>query len=178
VLLRTTPAQGANLTALDTYLLPAPVELPCPSGAKGALCSRDTMVRKQVAEYGSDAAFIPLGLLILCHEQLHQVQGPTSTCTRTVNRPLTIYGVTGHMHLRGVDIRIQLNDRTLLHIPRWQFHWQDAYYLEQPLEADVGDRLTVTCRFDPTRVKPYRYVIWGEGTTDEMCLGALQVANR
>jgi hypothetical protein len=46
------------------------------------------------------------------------------------------------------------------------------------VEANVGDALTVTCRFDPTRVKPYRYVLWGEGTTDEMCLGALQVANR
>ena len=27
------------------------------------------------------------------------------------------------------------------------------------------------------RLKP-RYVVWGEGTTDEMCLGLLQVANR
>jgi mono/diheme cytochrome c family protein len=176
--LRLTPAQGANLTPLDTYLLPAPVELPCPAGATGALCSRDAVVRKEVAEYGGDAAFIPLGLLILCHEQLQQVQGPVSTCTRTVNRPLTIYGVAGHMHLRGVDIRIDLNGRTLLHIPQWQFHWQDAYYLQQPVEANAGDALTVTCRFDPKRVKPYRYVIWGEGTTDEMCLGALQVANR
>jgi hypothetical protein len=110
-----------------------------------------------------------------------------STCTRTVDRPLRIYGVAGHMHLRGVDIRIDLNGQTLLHIPRWQFHWQDAYYLQQPVDANAGDALKVTCRFDNSRAhQPYvngkpmtpRYVLWGEGTTDEMCLGLLQVAAR
>src|SRR4051794_35563932 len=104
-----------------------------------------------------------------------------------VNRPLRIYGVAGHMHLRGVDIRIDLNGQTLLHIPRWQFHWQDAYYLQQPVDANPGDTLRVTCRFDNSRkAQPVvngkqmtpRYVLWGEGTTDEMCLGLLQVASR
>src|SRR6185437_8236962 len=46
--------------------------------------------------------------------------------------------------------------------------------------------IRVTCRFDNSpgaqpivkgqRLAP-RYVLWGEGTTDEMCLGLLQVAN-
>jgi len=108
-----------------------------------------------------------------------------------VRRPLRIYGVAGHMHLRGVDIRIDLNPgtpsaRVLLHIPRWHFHWQDAYYLRQPVVASPGDTIRVTCRFDNSpgaqpivkgrRLVP-RYVLWGEGTTDEMCLGLLQVAN-
>jgi hypothetical protein len=34
----------------------------------------------------------------------------------------------------------------------------------------------VTCRFDTSALK--RYVLWGEGTTDEMCLGLLQIATR
>jgi Copper type II ascorbate-dependent monooxygenase, N-terminal domain/Copper type II ascorbate-dependent monooxygenase, C-terminal domain len=188
VQMRVTPAAGANLTPLDTYLLPAPVELPCPAGVThNPLCDRTAELRDEVKKYGNDAAFIPLGLLILCHEQLQQVQGPVSTCTRTVDRPLRIYGVAGHMHLRGVDIRIDLNGKTLLHIPRWQFHWQDAYYLQQPVDANAGDALRVTCRFDNSRTRqPYvngkpmtpRYVLWGEGTADEMCLGLLQVAAR
>ena len=44
-----------------------------------------------------------------------------------------------------------------------------------------GDTLRVTCTFDANRraktrpaQKP-RYTLWGEGTTDEMCLGVLQV---
>lgn len=178
VVLRTTPAATTELTPLTTYLLPAPVELPCPAGVSGAQCTRQSAFDAEVKKYGADAAVLPLGLLYLCGQTLQQAQGATSTCARTVNRPLRIYGVAGHMHLRGVDIRVELNGQTLLHIPHWSFHWQDAYYLEQPVDANVGDTLRVRCTFDSTRTKPYRYVLWGEGTTDEMCLGLLQVAGR
>jgi hypothetical protein len=166
------------LTPLDTYLLPAPVELPCTNGKTTGACSRDVEFQRQVKAYGADAAVISIGLLYLCKQSIPGAVGPTSTCTRTVQRPLRIYGVAGHMHLRGVDIRVELNGQTLLHIPRWDFHWQDAYYLSQPVDANVGDALKVTCRFDNSKVKPMRYVLWGEGTTDEMCLGVLQVAAR
>lgn len=167
-----------SLTPLETYLLPAPVELPCASGKTTGSCSRDVEFQRQVKTYGADAAVISLGLLYLCKQSIPGAIGPTSTCTRTVQRPLRIYGVAGHMHLRGVDIRVELNGRTLLHIPRWSFNWQDAYYLSQPVDANVGDALKVTCRFDTATVKPQRYVLWGEGTADEMCLGVLQVAGR
>jgi mono/diheme cytochrome c family protein len=198
-LLRTVPAANAGLTPLDTMLIPAPVELPCPRSARSALCSRSAAVSEEARKYGYDAALIPTGLLYLCHKTLADypsapanVSSLTTTCDRGVNRPLRIYGVAGHMHLRGVDIRLDLNPgtsaaRTLLHIPRWDFHWQDAYYLAQPVDANAGDTIRVTCRFDNSaqrqpvvrgkRLKP-RYVLWGEGTTDEMCLGLLQVANR
>jgi mono/diheme cytochrome c family protein len=197
--LRLLPASGSTLTPLDTILIPAPVELPCPRGVKSKLCSRDYAVQEEARKYGATAALIPSGLLYICHKTLADYPSPpqnvralTTTCARTVNRPLRIYGVAGHMHLRGVDIRIDLNPgtpgaQTLLHIPHWNFHWQDAYYLEHPVDANVGDTVRVTCRFDnsPNRqpivngkqLKP-RYVLWGEGTTDEMCLGLLQTANR
>src|SRR5207302_147769 len=68
-------------------------------------------------------------------------------------RPLRIYGVAGHMHIRGYDIRIELNGKTLLHIPRWNFHWQDAYYLEHPVDANVGDTIRVSCKFDNSAIK-------------------------
>ena len=53
----------------------------------------------------------------------------------------------------------------------------------EPLHLDAGDTLRVTCHhsqelrdllpaFEGTQEK---YVVWGEGTTDEMCLGILQV---
>jgi hypothetical protein len=187
VALRITPQATTNLTPLSTYLLPAPVELPCPAGVTGTRCTREAAYNAELKQYGADAAVLPIGLLYLCHETLQQAQGATSTCARTVNRSLRIYGVAGHMHLRGVDIRIELNGQTLLHIPHWSFHWQDAYYLEQPVDASPGDTLRVTCRFDNSTShqpivngKPLqpRYVLWGEGTTDEMCLGLLQVASR
>jgi hypothetical protein len=193
------PAAGSALTPLDTILIPAPVELPCPAAARSALCSRDRAVADERRKYGEFAALIPAGLLYLCRKTAADyplaVGAGTdigTSCDRTVNRPLRIYGVAGHMHLRGVDIRVELNPgtggaRTLLHIPRWNFHWQDAYFLQEPVDASPGDTIRVSCRFDNSaRAQPVvngkrlgpRYVLWGEGTTDEMCLGLLQAATR
>jgi mono/diheme cytochrome c family protein len=192
--LKVVPAAGSSLTPLDTFLVPAPVELPCPAGVRSALCSRRVALRDEAHKYGNEAALIPFGLLYLCGKSLADYPQrvgsgrdiPTS-CARQITRPLRIYGVAGHMHTRGVDIRVQLNSKTLLHIPHWDFHWQDAYYLAHPVDASPGDTIRVSCRFDNSRAaQPViggkqlapRYVLWGEGTTDEMCLGLLQVAAR
>jgi mono/diheme cytochrome c family protein len=186
-ILRFTPAATTKLTPLNTILIPAPVELACPRGVHSRLCSREVAVREEIRKYGYNAALIPAGLLYLCGKSPADYPSLTTSCDRRVTRPLRIYGVAGHMHIRGVDIRITLNGQTLLHIPRWNFHWQDAYYLQQPVDADVGDTIRVTCRFDNSAIKQPlvngkllkpRYVLWGEGTTDEMCLGLLQAADR
>jgi hypothetical protein len=187
-LLRFLPTDQADLTPLNTIVIPAPVELACPRGVRSRLCSREVAVQEEIKKYGYNAALIPAGLLYICRKSLAlDYPSPKTSCDRRVTRPLRIYGVTGHMHTRGIDIRVQLNDRTLLHIPRWNFHWQDAYYLAQPVDANVGDTIRVTCRFDNSKVKQPlvngrllkpRYVLWGEGTTDEMCLGLLQAADR
>ena len=92
------------------------------------------------------------------------------------------------MHLLGAAIRVELNPgtpgaRVLLDIPRWDFHWQNAYTLARSVQADPGDVVRVTCRHDVHKrmhgghgvPKTPRYILWGEGTTDEMCLGILQV---
>ena len=192
--IRFAPAATNKLTPLNTILIPAPVELPCPPGIHSTLCSRNVAVQQEIQKYGYNAALIPAGLLYICGKSLADypqspasVKSLTTTCDRRVNRPLRIYGVAGHMHTRGYDIRVELNGKTLLHIPRWNFHWQDAYYFQQPVDANVGDTIRVTCKFDNSSIrqplvngrllKP-RYVLWGEGTTDEMCLGLLQAADR
>jgi mono/diheme cytochrome c family protein len=197
--LRIVPVAGSGLTPLETILIPAPVELPCPTGVRSALCSRDRALADERRKYGSIAALIPFGLLYVCDKSLADypqdvgaAKDVGTSCDRRVNRPLRIYGVAGHMHTRGFDVRVELNPgspqaKVLLHIPRWDFHWQDAYYLAQPVDAEPGDVIRVSCRFDNSvRNQPVvggkrlgaRYVLWGEGTTDEMCLGALQAATR
>jgi predicted CxxxxCH...CXXCH cytochrome family protein len=192
--IRFAPAATTKLTPLNTILVPAPVELPCPRGVNSRLCSRDVAVQEEIRKYGYNAALIPSGLLYICGKSLDEypsspasVKSLATSCDRRVNRPLRIYGVAGHMHTRGYDIRIELNGKTLLHIPRWNFHWQDAYYLQRPVDANVGDTIRVSCRFDNSAIKQPlvngrllkpRYVLWGEGTTDEMCLGLLQAADR
>jgi hypothetical protein len=196
--LRIRPAT-THLTPLQTHLIAAPVELPCPAGVTGPLCTRQRALQDEIAKYGSEAAFVPYALLQLCGKTLadypSDVGAGTSirtSCSRPFSSPETIYGVAGHMHLRGRDITVVLDpgtpkERTLLHIPAWDFHWQDVYYLKTPVHVTAADTVRVTCTFDNSKagqavfgaaqLRP-RYVLWGEGTTDEMCLAMLSVANR
>jgi hypothetical protein len=179
--LTTVPADR-RLEPVRTVLLPAPVELACRRGVQAPLCDRTTALVDQARRFGSSAALVPTGLLLLCGKDAGRpVAAATTTCDRTVTAPTTIHAVAGHMHLLGRSIRIDLNPgtaraRLLLEIPRWDFHWQASYTLAQPVRAVPGDVVRVTCRHDASlRKGASRYVLWGEGTTDEMCLGVLQV---
>ena len=182
--LTTVPATAA-LTPVQTMLVAAPVELACRPGERGPLCDRTAAVFDQVDRFGSDAALVPAGLLLLCgKDAAHPVPSAVSSCDRSFARPVTIQAVGGHMHLLGRSVRVELNPgtpraRLLLEIPRWDFHWQALYQLAAPVQAGPGDVVRVTCRYD-TRLRrgEPRYVLWGEGTTDEMCLGILQVTPR
>jgi hypothetical protein len=111
-----------------------------------------------------------------------------STCDPRIAEPSTIYVAAGHMHLLGASIKLELNPGTpqakvLLDIPSWDFHWQNAYTLATPVKAEPGDvvRVTVTVttsRSDARRARRAEdpATSSGErGTTDEMCLGILQV---
>ena len=182
--LTTVPA-STGPTPVQTMLVAAPVELACRAGEKGPLCDRTAAVFDQVDRFGSGAALVPSGLLLLCgKDAAHPVPSAVSTCGRSFGRPVTIQGVGGHMHLLGRSIRVDLNPgtpqaRLLLEIPSWSFHWQAVYQLAKPIEAGPGDVVRVTCRYDTSlRRGTPRYVLWGEGTTDEMCLGILQVTPR
>ena len=174
----------AGLTPVSTMLLPAPVELPCrPEHDGNALCSRDAAVadvRERVG-YAGTADW----LHVLCGTPVQASQ--TTHCDRRIDRPATVLGVAGHMHLLGKQIRIEVDPgtdraRTLLDIPVWNFDDQSVRPL-RPFRLTTGDRVRVTCRHDQSiRDKipafdgqPDRYVVWGEGTSDEMCLGMLQV---
>jgi hypothetical protein len=182
------PATAA-LKRLQTMLLPAPIELACARRELGPLCNRDAAIADLQRKYGREASYAPLFLLVLCRGDAVNIRpSATTTCDRRIDRPTTMYVAGGHMHLLGVSIRIELNPgtsrrRVLLDIPRWDFNWQNAYQLVQPVMAGAGDVLRVTCRHDVGKrlrgedgiPKTPRYVTWGEGTTDEMCLGIVQV---
>ncbi len=180
---------AAKLTPLQTMLLPAPVEIPCAQGEQGRLCSRNEALFDLTGKYGSQAAFVPVGTPDPVPRECREpARGAVSTCDRRLTQPTTIHVAAGHMHLLGASIRVELNPGTpraqvLLDIPRWDFHWQNAYTLAREVKADPGDVVRVTCRHDVHKrmhgghgiPKTPRYVLWGEGTTDEMCLGILQV---
>jgi hypothetical protein len=175
-----------DLEPLETVLLPAPVELPCRPAATGPLCDRDAVVAELVSRFGMASGAALAGLQLLCGGRGVE-PGPTQRCRRVVQEPATIRGAAGHMHQLGRSIRIRVNHgtdaRTVLDIPVWDFDDQGTRTLDRPVRIEPGDELEVTCTHDQGlrdllpafEGQPERYVVWGEGTTDEMCLGLVLV---
>jgi hypothetical protein len=98
----------------------------------------------------------------------------------------TIYAAAGHMHLLGRSIKIEINPGTpravtVLDVPQYVFDNQAIRPLAKPITVKRGDVLRVTCTHDvglrqmlpQLKPLPPRYVVWGDGTSDEMCLGML-----
>ncbi|GAA2123302.1 hypothetical protein [Nocardioides bigeumensis] len=179
--------RSADLTELQTFLIPAPVELPCrPEHADGELCDRAAAVADVKARFGQGPGSTNDLLYFLCGER--KKSGPVSSCVRTMNEPTTIRAVAGHMHLLGRAIKIEVNPgtpsaRTILDIKPWNFDDQGARPVD-PIHLQPFDTVKVTCRHaqwlrdaDPAfeTQREDRYVVWGEGTTDEMCLGILTI---
>jgi hypothetical protein len=183
-LLRVAPA-SAHLTPLQTMLLPAPVEMPCRTKYDdGPLCTRDASMADVRARFGGAGNTNDL-LYFLCGGK--PKASNTSHCDRAIIEPTTIRGVAGHMHLLGRSIKIEVNPgtpqaKTVLNIPVWDFDNQGNQPIA-PVRVDYGDVVRVTCKhvqwlrdkLPAFQGIPDKYVVWGEGTTDEMCLGILTV---
>ncbi|PUA80424.1 hypothetical protein [Nocardioides currus] len=175
-----------DMQQLHTMLLPAPVELPCRAEhAHGPLCERDAAMMDVLKRFGMEGSSTANALYLLCGGEPEP--GQVQSCTRRVNEPMTIHAAGGHMHLLGREIRIETNPgtpraKTVLDIPVWDFDDQGARDIE-PVSLEPGDTVEVTCKhvqwlrdqLPSFEGQPDRYVVWGEGTTDEMCLGMLQV---
>jgi hypothetical protein len=182
--LRLAPASNAIQT-LQTQLMPAPVELPCrPEHSDGPLCSRTAALADVKKRFGDGPGSTADALHILCGAD---PPGPVQHCTRPITQPETVRGVAGHMHLLGKAIKVEVNagkpdHRTLLNIPVWDFDNQGSKPIK-PARLVPGDTVTVTCRHSQElrdrlpafKGIPDKYVVWGEGTTDEMCLAILLV---
>ncbi len=109
--------------------------------------------------------------------------------SRVLGGPFDIHSAALHMHTLGVSAKASIQragggEECLLQIDDWNFHWQGSYGLRQPPRFAAGDRLRVECHFDNTAAnqplvggqpRTPTDVYWGEGTTDEMCLGAFYV---
>ncbi|WP_436533670.1 monooxygenase [Actinoplanes sp. HUAS TT8] len=176
------------LKRLDTALFPAPIELPCAPGESGPLCDRDTAIADVGHRFGAEAGEQESHLIQGCNAG-KVTAGNTQHCDQPVEEPATIYMAAGHMHLLGRSIKIELNPgkpgaQTILDVPQYNFDNQALVPLPRPITVKAGDTVRVTCTHDATLRKllpqlqklPPRYVVWGEGTSDEMCLGILVTA--
>lgn len=99
--------------------------------------------------------------------------------------PITIHGGGLHMHLLGesATAKIRRSDGSedcLIDIPNWDFAWQGGVDFAEPVVLNRGDALSLECQWDNSmenqpiidgqQITPGDRN-WGEGTTDEMCLG-------
>jgi hypothetical protein len=93
------------------------------------------------------------------------------------------------MHLLGRKLKMTLNPGTsgeqiIIDVQKYNFDDQSPIPLRTPLEVKRGDVIRIECTHDPKvrqlipsrKNLPPRYVTWGEGSSDEMCLGVLSVS--
>ncbi|GII66959.1 hypothetical protein Skr01_70440 [Sphaerisporangium krabiense] len=176
----------AELKPLITGLLQAPIELPCTSEESGPLCDRDTAVKDVASRFGQEAGENVAQLAQYCGKGKPLTPGPTQHCDMNFENKATVYAVAGHMHLLGRSIKVEVNPdtpkaKTLLDIPAYDFDDQQIRPLPEPVTLQPKDNLRVTCTHDAglrktlpaLKGQPARYVVWGDGTSDEMCLGLL-----
>jgi len=96
----------------------------------------------------------------------------------TVTEPVTLYGLTPHLHLRGKSMKYTLTwpdgqEEILLDVPKYDFNWQLYYELETPKKIPAGSKVTVVTLFDNSLKNPYnpspeKEVYWSEQSWDEM----------
>jgi peroxiredoxin len=86
-----------------------------------------------------------------------------------------------HMHLRGKEFYYQAilpdgSKSQLLDVPNFDFNWQTAYRLIEPMSLPAGTRIHCRAVFDNSadnlnNPDPDRTVRWGDQTWDEMMIG-------
>jgi hypothetical protein len=99
-----------------------------------------------------------------------------------------VVGVAPHMHWLGKDFLLKATRPdgsrvTLIRIDHWNFNWQGTYDFASPLALPAGTRIDMVGHFDNSAANannpnsPPTPVRWGEQTTDEMCIGFLQLTS-
>lgn len=186
--LKTVPA-AADLRPESQTIDIAPPDYGCPAGVTGPLCSRPAALAYLGQRFGEGAVTFDNLIESVCGR--NPVDPPTSDttqCTWPVYQSGYVVRLAAHMHLTGVSERIILNpgtpsQQTLLDVPDFNFHYQRGYNLAHWVKVVPGDNIEVSCTYDPAvreelpqlRKLPPRYVVWGDGSSDEMCLGLISM---
>ena len=182
---------SAGLRPVKEMVLLAPVEVRCPGPHPedpDDPCNREYALEHSELKAVAQFSHFPCGTRPqdFLQREIGDGSRQENHCDLRMSKDAIALGVVGHMHLRGRSITIELNPdgedaQTLLHIPDWNFDWQGQYWYQQPVPVQRGDTLRITCVYDNSgpiegpdhsTLQP-RYMTWGEGTKDEMCIGAM-----
>ena len=192
IIMKAVPSAGAKVKQLHVELFPAAVELPCPEGVTGPLCDRKASLIDLASRTNSASALEAAGITALCGGNPFKPEASlTSTCDKVVTSNFTVIAAAPHMHLLGRTLKLTLNPDTanskvLLDVSNYNFDDQSAKILAKPIKVNAGDTIRVQCTYDPKlrqllpslRNLPPRYITWGEGSSDEMCLGVIAATKK
>jgi mono/diheme cytochrome c family protein len=173
-----------DLDGLSINQLLAPAEIPCMLGETNPLCERDAALARNQELYGLGiGSSMPQLLNGRCGVPDSAYERTTdgissSSCDMRAPRG-ELVSIMAHEHEIGTTWRLTLNpdtpdERILLDIPKWDFNWQYNYYPVESIILEAGDVLRMECAWDRSLIKPgldLGYILWADGTNDEMCFG-------
>lgn len=194
----TIAAAGGSLDPLTLTVYTPPAEIPCTAGVEGPLCDRGAAMLADIETlFGADAS--QLGIteqqaIAYFDDNLRDCgMDPAEVATMTDGtarawcsypaEPGRIVSLWGHMHSLGASFRLTLNpgepdERILLDIPKWDYAWQLLYFPTEDVTVTADDTLLIECSWDRSLdahgAEP-RYILWAEGTFDEMCYSQVVV---
>ncbi len=81
-----------------------------------------------------------------------------------------IWGSAVHMHQRGTSAKLSIanQDRCVVDLVNWSFHWQHFYWLQEPVPVRGGDKIQLECHYDTSGDSVN--VGFCESTECEMCV--------
>jgi hypothetical protein len=184
LVLHTAP-MSTPLLPLHVQEMEAAPDLPCPAGVTGPLCDRAASLANQGQRFGQNAVIEVDGIEAMCgRNPTDPPAGDSTSCTTPMSTGGYLLRVAPHMHLLGVGFTMVVDPgtpeaQTVLNVPNYDFHHQRAYNLPKAIPVTKGEPVQITCTYDPTleqelpvlRKVPPHYVTWGDGSTDEMCVG-------
>jgi mono/diheme cytochrome c family protein len=174
-------AAGGSLDPISLDLYLGPAEIPCGKQQQGPLCDRDAAAVELNEQFGPEGSLIAFGLLAQCGyapaDFADMTDGTASSSCDLPATPGEIVSVWGHMHEIGETFRMTLNpdtpnEKVLLDIPKWDFDWQLDYSPKEKIVIQPGDTIRVECSWKRSLAesgREPRYIMWSEGTDDEMC---------
>jgi len=184
LVLHTVPI-STPLLPLKLDLMFAPPDIPCPAGVTGPLCNRAASLANQAQRFGPSAAtFVNIIESVCGRNPSDPPAGDSTSCTWPLSSSGYVVRVQGHMHLLGRSFKMVLDPgtpeaKTIIDIPDYNFDYQKSYNLRTPIAVRAGEKVQITCTYDPTlaqklpllRKVPPHFVTWGDGSSDEMCVG-------
>lgn len=180
----------ADLDEVSTAEYLAPAEIPCSEFEEGPLCDRDASLADARARFGGEgvqAEFVNRICGVEPSDFADMTDGrASSSCALPVYEFGELIAVFGHQHEIGSAFRMTLNPGTpdetvLLDIPVWDFDWQLVYEPVDEIVLTPGDVVQLECWWDRDLRDPElepRWILWADGTDDEMCFATMTVRER